>query len=112
MASVQGSTSAEYLKQHAIGVTEFPKVEEALEALQRGEVDAVVYDAPVLLYYASHEGNGKVQAAGAIFHKENYGIVFPADSRYRKPVNEALLHIKESGTHDRLYQKWFGGNGL
>jgi polar amino acid transport system substrate-binding protein len=112
VASVRGSTSSEYLKQHAIGVTEFPKVEEALEALQRGEADAVVYDAPVLLYYASHEGNGKVQPAGAIFHKENYGIVFPSDSRYRKPVNEALLKIKEAGTYDRLYQKWFGGNGL
>jgi polar amino acid transport system substrate-binding protein len=112
VASIRGSTSSEYLKQHAIGVTEFPKVEEALEALQRGEADAVVYDAPVLLYYASHEGNGKVQPAGAIFHKENYGIVFPSDSRYRKPVNEALLKIKEAGTYDRLYQKWFGGNGM
>jgi polar amino acid transport system substrate-binding protein len=112
VASVQGSTSSEYLGQHAIGVTVFPQVEEALEALQQGEVDAVVYDAPVLLHYASHEGRGKVQPAGAIFHKENYGIVFPSDSRYRKPVNEALLNIKEAGTYDRRYQKWFGGNGM
>ena len=96
VASVRGSTSVEYLKQHPIGATEFPKVEDALEALQQGQADAVVYDAPVLLYYASHEGNGKVQPAGAIFRKENYGIVFPSDSRYRKPVNEALLEDQGS----------------
>ena len=80
-------------------------------ALGEGKADAVVYDAPVLLYYASRDGKGKVQVVGSIFRKENYGIVFPPDSPYRKPVNEALLKIKEDGTYDRLYTKWFGGNG-
>jgi polar amino acid transport system substrate-binding protein len=90
---------------------EFTKMEEAYQALQDGQVDAVVYDAPVLLFYAAHEGKGKVQTAGAIFRKENYGIVFPSNSPYRKPVNEALLKLKENGTYDQLYTKWFGGNG-
>ena len=111
VASIKGSTSVEYLNQHHIDVAEFPNAEDALEALQQGHVDAVVYDAPVLLYYASHDGNGKVQAVGSIFRKENYGIVFPADSRYRRPVNEALLKLKEAGAYDRLYKKWFGGGG-
>ena len=109
VASVRGSTSAEYLKQHHIVATEFSKVEDAFEALQHDQADAIVYDAPILLFYASHEGNGKVQPAGSIFRRESYGIVFPTDSRYRKPVNEALLHIKEDGTYDRLYKEWFGG---
>jgi polar amino acid transport system substrate-binding protein len=109
VASVRGSTSAEYLKQHHIEATEFSKVEEAFEALQHDQADAIVYDAPILLFYASHEGNGKVQPAGSIFRRESYGIVFPTNSRYRKPVNEALLHIKEDGTYDRLYKEWFGG---
>jgi polar amino acid transport system substrate-binding protein len=112
VASVQGSTSVEYLKQHHVDVAEFPKVEDTFAALEQGQVDVVVYDAPVLLYYASHDGNGKVQPVGSIFRKENYGVVFPSDSRYRKPVNEALLKIKEAGTYDRLYTKWFGGSGL
>jgi len=80
-------------------------------ALPQGQVDAVVYDAPVLLYYASHEGNGKVRPAGSIFRKEDYGIVFPTDTHYRKRVNMALLKLKESGVYDRLYQKWFGASG-
>ena len=109
VASVQGSTSAEYLRQRSVEPLEFAKVEEALEALQQGQADAVVYDAPVLLYYASHEGKGKFQTVGAIFRKENYGIAFPFDSVYRKPVNEALLKLRENGTYDQLYRKWFGG---
>jgi len=111
IASVKGSTSVEYLRQHNTEVNEFAKVDEAYQALQQGQVAAVVYDAPVLLHYASHEGKGKVQTAGAIFRKENYGIAFPANSVHRKPVNEALLKLKENGTYDQLYAKWFGGAG-
>jgi len=109
VASVKGSTSVEFLRQHNSEVIEFAKIEEAYEALQQAQVSAVVYDAPVLLYYASHEGKGKAQTVGAIFRKENYGVVFPNKSPLRKRVNEALLKIKENGTYDQLYQKWFGG---
>jgi len=111
VASVKGSTSVEYLRQHNTEVMEFSKVEEAYQALDQGQVNAVVYDAPVLLYYASHEGKGKVQTVGAIFRKENYGIAFPDKSPLRKRVNEVLLKLKENGTYDQLYSKWFGGTG-
>jgi len=111
VATVKGSTSANYLEQHHIQFMEFDHVEEAYQALQQNHAEAVVYDAPVLLYYASHEGKGKVQVVGPIFRKESYGIVFPSDSAYRKPVNEALLLLKENGTYDQLYKKWFGGEG-
>ncbi|HJU63762.1 MAG TPA: transporter substrate-binding domain-containing protein [Candidatus Binatia bacterium] len=111
IASVKGSTSADYLQRRHIEVMEYANIEEAYRALGESKTDAVVYDAPVLLYYASRDGKGKVQVVGSIFRKENYGIVFPPESPYRKPVNEALLKIKEDGTYDRLYTKWFGSNG-
>lgn len=108
VATVKGSTSVEYLRQHNIEPAEFAKVEEAFQSLMAGDADAVVYDAPVLLYFASHEGKGTVQTVGSIFRKENYGIVFPNKSPLRKRVNEALLKLKESGKYDQLYAKWFG----
>src|SRR4030095_993057 len=93
VATVKGSTSMDYLRRHNIEATEFTNVEQAFKAAQQGSADAVVYDAPVLLYYASHEGKGKVKVVGNIFCKESYGILFPSNSAYRKPVNEALLKI-------------------
>ena len=110
VATVKGSTSMDYLRSRNIEAMEFTNVEEALRAMQQGSADAVVYDTPVLLYYASHQGKGKMQVVGNIFRKENYGILFPSNSPYRKPVNEALLKIRENGTYDRRYEKWFGGN--
>ena len=68
---------------------------------------SVDLDAPVLLYYAAREGKGKVQVTGPIFRKESYGIVLPQNSSMRKPINETLLLLKENGTYQRLYEKWF-----
>jgi polar amino acid transport system substrate-binding protein len=56
------------------------------------------------------DGNGKVQVVGSIFRKENYGIAFPPNDALRKPVNEALLKLKETGVYDQLYKKWFGAS--
>ena len=70
-------------------------------------MDAVVFDAPVLLFYAAREGKGRVQLVGPTFRKEDYGIAFPRNSPLRKQVNVALLALREDGTYQRLYDKWF-----
>lgn len=106
-----GSTAATWLKDHEVKPTEFQKIGEAYAALERGALDAVVFDAPVLLYHASHEGNGTVEVVGPIFKKENDGIVFPQGSALRKPINAALLKMREDGSYDALVQKWFGARG-
>lgn len=103
-----GSTSASWLKDHGAKVTEFQKIDQAFAALEQGNIDAVVFDAPVLLYYAANGGRGKVRVVGPIFKKENYGILFPRGSEIRKTINEALLKMREDGTYDKLYDTWFG----
>jgi polar amino acid transport system substrate-binding protein len=108
VATVQGSTSARFLRERRARVLELPKIDDAFQALQSRRAEAVVYDAPVLLYYAKNDGKGKVAVVGSVFRKEDYGIVFPRHSPYRKPINTALLSLKEDGTYDRLYQRWFG----
>lgn len=102
-----GSTAVAYLIAEGMTPVEFQKIDEAFSALERGQLDAVVFDAPVLLYYAVNAGRGKVEVVGPIFKKENYGILFPRDSELRKPVNSALLKLRENGTFDALYDKWF-----
>jgi len=111
VGSIHGSTSVEYLRQRNLEPIEFARIEEAYQALENHQIDAVVYDTPILLYYTAHDGKGKAQTVGAMFRKENYGIVFPSNSPLRKRVNEALLKLKENGAYDQLYTKWFGGAG-
>ncbi len=107
VATTENSTAAAFLKSSRAQVTEVPRITDAYDALLARKVDAVVFDAPVLQYLASHEGKGKVQTVGAVFRREDYGIVFPLDSKLRKRVDRALLAIREDGTYQRLYEKWF-----
>lgn len=108
VATVAGSTSTAYLKGANISFTEFAKISQAFDALLAKQADAVVFDAPVLLYFAANEGKGKVNVAGPVFRREAYGILFPQGSPLRKPVNEALLKLREKGLYDEIYRKWFG----
>jgi polar amino acid transport system substrate-binding protein len=107
VATTRGSTAEAYLKEVKARPTAFTSIEEAFEAMKKKQVQAVVFDAPVILYYASQEGAGTTQVAGNIFRREAYGIVFPTGSPLRKQVNEALLSLREDGTYDALYDKWF-----
>jgi polar amino acid transport system substrate-binding protein len=107
VATTRGSTSAKFLSDRNIQKLEFTNIDNAYESLLKGEANAVVFDSPVLLYYTSHEGKGKVQVVGEVFQKENYGIVFATNSPLRKPINNALLTLQEKGVYQELYNKWF-----
>jgi polar amino acid transport system substrate-binding protein len=111
VGTTAGSTSAAYLTAKQAKVQEFQSITDAFAALETGKLDAVVFDAPVLLYHAATSGRGKVRVVGPVFKRENYGILFPRGSDLRKKINEALLTMREDGTYDTLYNKWFTVEG-
>jgi polar amino acid transport system substrate-binding protein len=107
VATTAGSTAAEFLRTKSIKTLEVDKIESAYEALLKADADAVIFDAPVLMYYASHEGKGNVQLVGELLREESYGIALANNSPYRKPINSALLKLRENGTYQALYDEWF-----
>jgi polar amino acid transport system substrate-binding protein len=107
VATTRGSTAAAFLRELKAQVQEVSGIDEAYQVLLNKDVDAVVFDAPVLLYYAANAGKGRVHMVGSIFRKEDYGIVFQLNNPLRKQVNDALLVLREDGTYQQLYDKWF-----
>lgn len=107
VATTAGSTAAAYLRKNRARVVAFPRIEQAYEALEKNEVQAVVFDAPVLLYYAANKGADKVQVVGSMFNEEDYGIAVETGSPLRKRINRALLALRENGEYQALYDKWF-----
>ena len=108
VATVAGSTAASYLSAQGIRTILVPRIEDAVSELESGAADAVVYDSPVLLYRGSHAGHGKVRVVGPVFRKEGYGVLLPAGSRLRKPINAGLLALQESGAYRAVHADWFG----
>ena len=107
VAATRGSTAATVVRDLRAQVFEVTQIQEAYQALESKAVDAVVFDSPVLLYYAANEGKGRVTTVGVPFRKEDYGIAFPRGSALRSQVNVELLKMREDGTYNRIYDKWF-----
>ena len=99
---------ADYLHAHYEQVQEFQRYDDMYQALLNKKVDAVVFGAPVLLYYASHEGRGRVKIVGPEFQLSPVGFTFPLNSPLRRSVNSAMLKLRENGAFQELYSKWFG----
>ncbi len=108
VAVIQETTSHSYLKSLNIEPNSYKTVQEMYDALDKGEVEAVVYDAPVLQYFVATQGAGKFEMVGEKFKVESYGIALPKGSPLLDRVNVGLLQLKENGTYTELLQKWFG----
>lgn len=109
VVTVANTTSSDYLQDMGIGFTPMATIDDCYRALEQGK-EAVVFDAPVLRYFVTHQGVGKAEMAGATFHDEDYGLAFRLGSDLRKPIDGALLAIREDGTYQTLYRKWFGSD--
>ncbi|GAA3896563.1 glutamine ABC transporter substrate-binding protein GlnH [Halomonas cibimaris] len=111
VATKIGSTSYDYLQENlgdSAEITPYPGTSDMYMALLGRNVDATFYDAPNVAYFAQTQGEGRAKVVGPLYEGQQYGIVFHKGSRWLKPANEALAAMKEDGTYDEIYRKWFG----
>lgn len=108
VATLSGATAMGYLKKYNATVQEFQQTGEMYQALLDRKVDAVLLDAPIQLYYATHEGKGLVRMVGPEFNKNGVGFILPADGPLRRKINSILLILREDGVYQQIYDKWFG----
>lgn len=108
VGTIDGSTAAGFLNRREIDFYGYAGLEPLLTAFEDGKIEAVVFDAPILSFYASHDGMDTASMTGAVFLRENYGIAFPTGSPLVEEANQALLALREDGTYGTIYYKWFG----
>jgi len=109
IASQIGTTGAEKAGEvQGAQVRTFDNAPTALQELANGNVDAVVHDAPAILY-AIKSGNVRgLKVVGELLTEEYYGIPVPKGSPNLERINQGLTTILENGTYDEIYQKYFG----
>ena len=88
-------------------VKRFPTFDLAVKSLLNKDVDAVIIDNTSASGYMGTNPD-KLKVAGEKFTSEGLGIVVrEGDKELQGAFNAALKVLKENGTLDRLYQKWF-----
>lgn len=108
VATIKGSTTETWLNDKGAKVTALADVAACIEALKAGQVQAVVYDAPVLQYEAAKSNDTSLQMVGPVFERQNYAFALQQDSALREPLNQALLLLSEEGVGSELREKYFG----
>jgi polar amino acid transport system substrate-binding protein len=103
--SVSNSTSDTYLRKQHIQFRGYATPHQGMQALANGDIDAFVYDAPILRYIATVELQGKVKVLPSTFERQDYAFALPSTSILREPINRILLKkIADSQWQETLYQ--------
>jgi polar amino acid transport system substrate-binding protein len=102
-----GTTGETYAQDNtdASEVRPFPQIDDAYNALKNGQVDAVLNDLPSV--QAAAKQLGGLEVVQDFPTDEQYGIYAQKGAPIIPAVNEALQQVKDDGTLQELYQKWF-----
>ncbi|XP_031749422.1 glutamate receptor ionotropic, NMDA 2A [Xenopus tropicalis] len=86
-------------------------VQDALVSLKTGKLDAFIYDAAVLNYMAGRDEGCKLVTIGSgyIFATTGYGIALQKGSRWKRPIDLALLQFVGDGEMEELEKLWLTG---
>lgn len=87
-------------------ITRYEATGQAIMALTAGKVDATVLDMePAKEYVANNEG---IKVLDTALAEEEYSIALPKDNTaLLEEINKALKTLKENGTYDKIYAKYF-----
>ena len=109
VAVLENTTSAAAMIERRARPKPVATLDDALDALEAGEVDAVVHDLPILRYHLAEHPRAGLSLLTHFFNRQAYAITLPTKSELRKPINLALLAIKED--HDlylSILRRWLG----
>uniref|UniRef100_A0A8C3HC10 Glutamate receptor n=1 Tax=Chrysemys picta bellii TaxID=8478 RepID=A0A8C3HC10_CHRPI len=86
-------------------------VEDALQHLKSGKLDAFIYDAAVLNYMARKDEGCKLVTIGSgkVFATTGYGIALQKGSRWKRPIDLALLQFLGDDEIEMLERLWLSG---
>lgn len=101
VGTLAGSATVGFLDGERIKHRSFTQVDDGLRALERGTIDAFVYDKPLLAWTVEQRFPNSVQVLDVDFEPQSYGIAMPTGSEYRKTVDVAVLEA----IHDQNWKQ-------
>jgi ABC-type amino acid transport substrate-binding protein len=108
VGTILGGAGEAYCRTANLDTQLFNNIDEAAQALVQRQINAIVYDAPILRYYDNAHPELPITEVGPVFQQKKYGFALPIGSPLRLEVNEQLLQLTENGTISRLNSKYFG----
>jgi len=108
VGTIPDSTSDQYLRRQRIRVRPYNNMPQALAALHEGEIEAAVYDAPILQYLINQDYSSYLAVLPIRFETQNYGIGLPTGSELREPINQSLLKATSDPDWQNTLYRYLG----
>lgn len=91
VGTLLNSSSDSYLDARGLGFRAIDSLDEGFQLMVAGELDAVVYDRPLLLHMSNKRYPESTNVVG-MFDRQDYALALPEGSPLREPINRVLLH--------------------
>jgi polar amino acid transport system substrate-binding protein len=110
IGTIEGSTSEAYLKTEVptAVVHTFRDYKYAIDALQKGAIDAVLMEGVILYGLLSSLPKDAYEIPrGIALSDESYGLaVRKGDAKFLEYVNATLTELNKSGAANKIFEKW------
>ena len=103
---VEAASAEEYLKDLGFRPMTFIGTTALLDALEKGEVEAVVHDEPVLSYLLNKNPRKGVRLQRVELGSLGYAFAYPVESGLARPVGIEMLEIIESDSWPSLVRRY------
>lgn len=108
VAAVTGTAGEEWLGTQGLPARSYPFVIQASKALQRGDVEALIYERAILGHMIKEYGWRELQILPHALAVRDYAIALPTESPLKEQVNRALLKVTQRPDWKDVVQRYVG----
>jgi len=105
---VQGTAAEDRLAQLRIRFETVPNIQQGFSKLRRQQLDALVYDRPILAWLIQQGHASSIDLADVTFGPQDYAIALKNGSDLRKRVDIALLEAVQSDWWKETLVRYLG----
>lgn len=109
VGAIPSSTAESFLVDKRINYLSYDNVSKGLDAIANGDLEAFVYDAPIMKYLIKKENlSSKVKVLPITLEQVYYGFALHEGSKLREPLNRRIIDIISNPSWEDLQYKYFG----
>ncbi len=108
VAAVAGSTGEQWLATQGLQTRTYPFVIQASKALQRGDVQALIYERAIIGHMVKQYGWRQIDILPHTLVVRDYAIALPPGSAMKEPINRALLKVVQHPDWHATVQHYVG----
>jgi ABC-type amino acid transport substrate-binding protein len=109
VVALKSASSEEYLISNGIYYITAGTIEDCVQLIIDGKVDAFIHDAPILKYYLKSQNLvHEVKVLPIILDPINYAFALPTESPYRETLNRLLLEEIDKSEWHNIINSYIG----